>query len=95
VAAPLVAAAVALVAGAAAAATTFAPSAPILLGTVAPVALVLAALAGAFGVWGGERQLNPKVARSLDILETMLLLAVVPIVLAVWDVYAALLEIRA
>jgi hypothetical protein len=46
-------------------------------------------------VWGGERQLNPKVARSLDILETMLLLAVVPIVLAVWDVYAALLEIRA
>jgi type VII secretion integral membrane protein EccD len=95
VAAPLVAAAVAVVAESVAAASAFASSAPILLGAVAPAALGLAALAGAFGIWGGERQLNPKVARALDIGETTLLLAVVPIVLAVWNVYTALLEIRA
>jgi hypothetical protein len=78
-----------------AAASAFASSAPILLGAVAPAALGLAALAGAFGIWGGERRLNPKVARALDIGETTLLLAVVPIVLAVWNVYTTLLEIRA
>jgi hypothetical protein len=33
--------------------------------------------------------------RAIDLLETLLLLAVVPMALAVWDVYTALLEIRA
>jgi type VII secretion integral membrane protein EccD len=95
VAAPLVAAATALVAGASAATTAWAPSAPVLLGAVAPVALGLAAAAGAFGVWGARRRLNPRMARALDLLETLLLLSVVPMILAVWDVYTALLEIRA
>jgi ESX secretion system protein EccD len=95
VAAPLVAAATALVAGASAATTAWAPSAPVLLGAVAPVALGLAAAAGAFGVWGARKRLNPRMARALDLLETLLLLSVVPMILAVWDVYTALLEIRA
>lgn len=95
VAAPLLAAAVALVAGAVAAAATWTTSAPILLGAVAPTALALAAVAGAFGVWGGHQQLNPKVARGFDLVETLLLLSLVPIILAVWDVYTTLLELRA
>ena len=53
------------------------------------------AVAGAFGVWGGRRPLNPRLSRGLDVLETLLLLAVVPLALAVWDVYTMLLEIRA
>lgn len=95
VAAPLGAAAVALGAGTVAATVAWAPSAPVLLGAVAPVALVLAALAGTFGVWGARRRLNPRMGRAIDLLETLLLLAVVPMALAVWDVYTALLEIRA
>lgn len=95
VVAPLAAAAVALLAGALAATSVWAPSAPILLGAVAPVALVLAAVAGLVGLWGGRQQLDPKVARSLDTFETLLLLSVVPIILAVWDVYTTLLELRA
>jgi type VII secretion integral membrane protein EccD len=94
-AAPLVAAAVALTAGAFAATRAWAPDAPVLLGAVAPVALVVAALAGLLGVRGIHGGPNPKAARSLDTLETVLLLSVVPIALAVWDVYGALLEIRA
>jgi hypothetical protein len=67
----------------------------VLLGIAAPVALVLAAVAGGFGRWGGRAPLNPRLARSLDLLETLLLLAVVPIGLAVWNVYTLLLELRA
>jgi hypothetical protein len=94
VVAPLAAAAVARVAGAFAATRAWAPDAPVLLGAVAPVALVLAAAAGARGVRGIGR-VDPKAARTLDTVETLLLLAVVPITFAVWDVYTALLEIRA
>jgi type VII secretion integral membrane protein EccD len=95
VAAPLVAAAIVLAAGLFAATSTFAPSGPILLGAIAPAALVLAAIAGGFGRWGGRAPLNPRLARGFDLLETLLLLSVVPIVLAVWNVYALLLELRA
>lgn len=95
VAAPVVAAAVALAVGALTAGGTWAGSAPILLGAVAPVALVLAAVAGTVGIKAGGGPLNPRLARTLDTLETLLLLALVPIILAVWDVYTTLLELRA
>ena len=49
--------------------------------------------ASAAGV--GARPLNPRLARGLDLLETLLLLSVVPIGLAVWNVYTLLLELRA
>ena len=46
-------------------------------------------------VRSGRRPLSPRLSRGLDVLETLLLLAVVPLALAVWDVYTRLLEIRA
>lgn len=95
VAAPLAAAGVALVAGALAAVSAFAPSPAVLLGAVAPVALAVAALAGLVGLWGGGSAVDPKAARALDTVETLLLLALVPMVLAVWDVYTTLLQLRA
>jgi type VII secretion integral membrane protein EccD len=94
VAAPLVGLALILVA-AVAAVTRATTNDAVLLAVVVPVALALAAVAGAFGVWGGRRPLNPRLSRALDVLETLLLLAVVPLALAVWDVYRLLLEIRA
>ena len=95
VGAPLLAAAVVFAAGLHAATSTWASDAAILLGVVAPVALLLAAVAGGFGRWAGRGPLNPRLARGLDLLETLLLLSVVPIVLAVWNVYTLLLELRA
>lgn len=94
VAAPLVAAAVVATAGIEAATATWAGNGVVLLGAVAPIALALAAAAGGFGRWGGRGPLNPRLARTVDLLETLLLLAVVPIVLAVWNVYTLLLELR-
>jgi ESX secretion system protein EccD len=94
VAAPLVGVAVVLVAAMAAVVRNTENDA-VLLGVAMPVALALGAVAGAFGVWGGRRPLNPRLSRGLDVLETLLLLAVVPLALAVWDVYTMLLEIRA
>ena len=94
VAAPLVGVAVVLVAAMAAVVRNTENDA-VLLGVAVPVALALGAVAGAFGVWGGRRPLNPRLSRGLDVLETLLLLAVVPLALAVWDVYTMLLEIRA
>ena len=94
VAAPLVGVAVVLVAAMAAVVRNTENDA-VLLGVAVPVALALGAVAGAFGVWGGRRPLNPRLSRALDVLETLLLLAVVPLALAVWDVYTMLLEIRA
>ncbi|WP_214368457.1 hypothetical protein [Pseudonocardia sp. H11422] len=79
----------------AAAASTWAPSGPILLGGAAPTPLGLATAAGVLGVWAGRESVNPRLARALDLVETLLLLAVVPLVLAVWEVYTALLELRA
>ena len=52
-------------------------------------------MAGGFGRWGGRGPLNPRLARGADLLETVLLLSVVPIGLAVWNVYTLLLELRA
>ena len=95
IAAPLVAAAVVFLAGVYATVTTWAGNGAVLLGVVIPLALVLAMVAGGFGRWGGRGPLNPRLARSLDLLETLLLLAVVPIALAVWNVYTLLLELRA
>ena len=95
VGAPLLAAAVVLVAGVHAAVTTWAGQGAILLGAVAPVALLLAAVAGGFGRWGGREPLNPRLSRGLDLLETLLLLSLVPVALAVWNVYALLLQVRA
>ena len=43
----------------------------------------------------GRRPPGARLSRGLDVLETLLLLAVVPVALAVWDVYTRLLEIRA
>ena len=49
-----------------------------------------------FGRWGGRRPLNPRlVARRWTCCETLLLLSVVPIGLAVWNVYTLLLQLRA
>ncbi|MCX2968566.1 MULTISPECIES: type VII secretion integral membrane protein EccD [Streptomyces] len=66
-----------------------------LLGVVLPVCLLVALTACAVAVLSGRRTLNPRLARTLDVLETLLLLAAVPLVLAVWDVYVTLLELRA
>jgi hypothetical protein len=66
-----------------------------LLGVVLPVVLTVSLIAGGVGLAAGRRRLNPRLARTLDILETLLLVAVVPLALAVWEVYGALLNMRA
>jgi type VII secretion integral membrane protein EccD len=66
-----------------------------LLGVVLPVVLTIALAAGGVSLAAGRRRLNPRLARTLDALETLMLLAVVPLVLAVWEVYGALLNARA
>ena len=93
VAAPLVGVAVIVVA-AVVAVTRHVANDAVQLAVVVPVALTLGVVAGAFGV-GSGRPRNPRLLRAFDVLETLLLLAVVPLALAVWDVYTQLLEIRA
>ncbi|PCG81340.1 type VII secretion integral membrane protein EccD, partial [Streptomyces sp. WZ.A104] len=66
-----------------------------LLAVLLPLCFVVAVVACAVAVFSGRRGLNPRLARALDSVETLLLLAVVPLVLAVWNVYTALLELRA
>ncbi|MFD9847915.1 type VII secretion integral membrane protein EccD [Streptomyces parvus] len=66
-----------------------------LLGVLLPLCSLVAVVACAVAVFSGRRGLNPRLARTLDGVETLLLLAVVPLVLAVWNVYTALLELRA
>ncbi|WNF25946.1 type VII secretion integral membrane protein EccD [Streptomyces sp. C11-1] len=66
-----------------------------LLAVLLPLCFVVAVVACAVAVFSGRRGLNPRLARALDSIETLLLLAVVPLVLAVWNVYTALLELRA
>ncbi|WP_062214962.1 type VII secretion integral membrane protein EccD [Streptomyces sp. NBRC 109706] len=61
-----------------------------LLGFVLPLALVAGCVALAAGRYRG----NPRLARTLDALETLLLVSVVPLVLAVWGVYGALLDLK-
>jgi type VII secretion integral membrane protein EccD len=65
-----------------------------LLGVVLPGALLVALISGLTGLFAGRRPVNPRASRSLDMLESALLLSVVPLVLAVWDVYSALLNFR-
>ncbi|UED83397.1 type VII secretion integral membrane protein EccD [Streptomyces profundus] len=65
-----------------------------LLGVVLPVALVTAVVAGCVALAAGRYRGNPRLERALDVLETLLLVAVVPLVLAVWGVYGALLDLK-
>lgn len=95
VTAPVVTVAAVFVAGTGVAVTHFAADTTAMLGIAAPVLVGLALLAGLIGVNSGRRAANPRLVRLLDMTETALLLAVVPLVLAVWDVYAALLNLRA
>jgi type VII secretion integral membrane protein EccD len=66
-----------------------------LLGVLLPVVLTAALVAGGVGLAAGRRRPNPRLTRALDVLETTLLVAVVPLALAVWEVYGALLNMRA
>ncbi|GAB2886085.1 type VII secretion integral membrane protein EccD [Streptomyces mayteni] len=66
-----------------------------LLGVALPAALLLALVSGGVALSAGRVSLNPRLARAFDVFETVALLAVVPLVLAVWEVYSALLELRA
>ncbi|MDT0318818.1 type VII secretion integral membrane protein EccD [Streptomyces millisiae] len=66
-----------------------------MLGVVLPVALLTALVTGAVGVLAGRTPLNPRLARAIDVLETTLLLSVVPLCLAVCDVYSTVLDLRA
>ncbi|WP_129842971.1 type VII secretion integral membrane protein EccD [Streptomyces sp. RFCAC02] len=66
-----------------------------LLGVVFPAMLVVALIAGCVGLFAGRYRLNPRVSRALDMVETLFLLAVVPLALAVWEVYTALLDLKA
>jgi hypothetical protein len=66
-----------------------------LLGVAFPVALTVALVTGCVAVLAGRVRLNPRLSRALDVLETTFLLAVVPLALAVWDVYTTLLDLRA
>lgn len=65
-----------------------------LLGAVAPAAVLVALIAGLTGLFAGRRRVNPRASRTLDLLETTLLLSVVPLILAVWGVYGTLLDLR-
>jgi type VII secretion integral membrane protein EccD len=93
--APVVTVAFVFVAGTGAAVTHFAADITAMLGIAAPVLVGLALLTGLIGVSSGRRPANPRLVRLLDMTETFLLLAVVPLVLAVWDVYGALLDLHA
>uniref|UniRef100_UPI0027D95775 type VII secretion integral membrane protein EccD n=1 Tax=Streptomyces otsuchiensis TaxID=2681388 RepID=UPI0027D95775 len=65
-----------------------------LLGVVMPVALLVALVSGAVGLFAGRQRLNPRASRGLDMLETTILLSVIPLVLAVWGVYGTLLDLK-
>ncbi|MGQ0774725.1 MAG: type VII secretion integral membrane protein EccD [Pseudonocardiales bacterium] len=93
--APIAAAALALVVGMVVAVRQSEGDPTLLLGVAASIALGVALLATAVGVGSGRVAPNPSRTRSLDIVETVLLLAVVPLALAVWDVYERLLDLGA
>ncbi len=65
-----------------------------LLGVILPTTLTVALVAGCVGLAAGRQRANPRLARALDMLETLLLVAVVPLVLEVWGLYGALLDWR-
>ncbi|NJQ06308.1 type VII secretion integral membrane protein EccD [Streptomyces lonarensis] len=92
---PLVTALVAVAGAGVFLVSALAGRAPALLGVTLPVALVVALIAGAVGLLSGRRAPNPRALRALDLLEAAVLLSVVPLVLAVWGVYGALLNLTA
>jgi type VII secretion integral membrane protein EccD len=94
VAAAAVAAAGVLLAGTVIIVREFAGQPAVLLGVVAPTLAGVALLAALIGGVAGRRPATPRLTRGLDLLETLLMLAVVPLGLAVWDVYRALLDLR-
>ncbi|MDA3647485.1 type VII secretion integral membrane protein EccD [Saccharopolyspora indica] len=65
-----------------------------LLAIAAPIGLVIAIAACAVGLLAGRR-VSPRLTRTLDVVEVVLLLSVIPLVLAVWDVYVTLLNLKA
>ncbi|GAA1916494.1 type VII secretion integral membrane protein EccD [Streptomyces sodiiphilus] len=91
---PLVTALLATAGAAALAVTSLTGQTLPLLGATVPVAVTAALAAGTVAVLAGRYRLNPRLSRALDVLETAVLLTVVPLVLAVWEVYAALLNFR-
>jgi type VII secretion integral membrane protein EccD len=95
VATAAVAAIVTLVAGTAIMVVRYGGDDARLLGVIAPVLVGIALFAAVVGGLTGRRPPTPRIARLMDVLETMLMLAVVPLALAVWDVYHALLNLRA
>jgi type VII secretion integral membrane protein EccD len=66
-----------------------------LVGVVVPVLAGIALVAAVVGGITGRRPATPRLTRGLDVLETLLMLSVVPLGLAVWDVYRTLLDLRA
>ncbi|MEU7872400.1 type VII secretion integral membrane protein EccD [Dactylosporangium sp. NPDC049140] len=95
VAAVAIAVSATLLAGAAILVVRFAGHTALLTGVLAPVLAAVALLAAVIGGLTGRRKSTPRLARSLDVLETMMMLSVVPLALAVWDVYRALMDLRA
>jgi type VII secretion integral membrane protein EccD len=91
---PWVAAATVLLAAAGILTTRYAGDAATLLGGVAPVALGVAAAAGGVALASGRFRTDPRLSRTLDVVETVLLLATIPLVLAVWNIYSAVLDIN-
>ncbi|WP_433062450.1 type VII secretion integral membrane protein EccD [Dactylosporangium sp. CS-033363] len=67
----------------------------ILMGVLAPSLGGIALLAAVIGGFAGRRKATPRLARGLDVLETTLMLSVVPLALAVWNVYRTLMDLRA
>jgi type VII secretion integral membrane protein EccD len=67
----------------------------VLLGAVAPAAIVIVAVAGVAALASGRHKTSPRFSRMLDVCETVLLLGTIPLILAVWQVYPALLDIKA
>jgi type VII secretion integral membrane protein EccD len=90
---PWVAAAIVLLAAAGILTTRHAGDAGVLLGTVAPVALAVAVAAGGVALASGRFRTDPRLARTLDVVETVLLLATIPLILAVWHIYSAVLDL--
>ncbi|MCE7001599.1 type VII secretion integral membrane protein EccD [Kibdelosporangium philippinense] len=93
VASPILAAVLALPAGAGVAVAQAAGNNTMLLGVVLPILLVGAAIATLVGIASGRHAPNPRTSRLLDIIETTLLLTVVPLALAVWGIYRLLLDL--
>ncbi|MFD9961832.1 type VII secretion integral membrane protein EccD [Amycolatopsis sp. NPDC058986] len=91
--ASMAATAAALVALLAAVIARFAGDQDVMLGIVLPTVVLLGVFVGLAAIVQGRSVTGPRGARWLDIAESVLLLAVVPLVLAVWDIYAALMDI--